>query len=187
MFVYAFILCRVGTILIVVCPSQSSVNRLRFCFIWFVWHWWVSWLRLLHLTKMFTFIFITFMYKLEHISWCNLSVAHACIVNGSFAQIYIFWMNVQSNVKFTWMSNLRWKLHHVLSLILSFFSFILGEVQVLWKWFLIHWMIGLLYVLNRWPPIYLSSFWLFRRSLFRWSLIYSINTVDCLYFCLCFI
>lgn len=41
--------------------------------------------------------------------------------------------------------------------------------------------------LKWWPPICLSTFWLFTRSLFWWSLIYCINTVDCLYFCLFFI
>jgi len=45
------------------------------------------------------FMYIT--YILEHISWCNLSVAYAVIVNISFAQFYLFCLNAQSNMKFT--------------------------------------------------------------------------------------
>jgi len=87
----------------------------------------------------------------------NIHFLHECPIQ---CEIY---MNVQSKVKVT---------SSAFSYFIIFFHLYSGKCKFYGNDFWYIELIGLFYVLNRGPPIYLSSFWLFRRSLFRWSLIY---------------
>lgn len=124
LFVYAFNICMGRTSPIILCSTEIMQTSLAPALI-----------RLQHKLEILTCIICiwlrcscilhTFSYILEHISWCNLSVAYAVIVNISFAN-------------FTYsasMPNLTWNLWSCGYLYFIVLSFIFSKVLHLWKWF----------------------------------------------------